>query len=116
MTSSCALGRPDGEVLADRVHNALCETCRVLMSRGITGPFETWKEAIPYACVHGDIERTAGLTVEEGSTKSPRFKRWQPHPHSQNAIPLARGSAPAREDGGAGRASSGLHDRAFLAR
>jgi hypothetical protein len=41
---------PDGEVLCDRVHNAICETCRVLMSRGITGPFESWRAAIPYAC------------------------------------------------------------------
>jgi hypothetical protein len=42
---------PDGEVLCDRVHNAICETCRVLMSRGITGPFESWRAAIPYACM-----------------------------------------------------------------
>jgi hypothetical protein len=92
---------PDGEVLCDRVHNAICETCRVLMSRGITGPFESWRAAIPYACLWGDIERTAGITVEEGSTKS--FRRWEPHPHSQNGISRASGSAPAREDDGNGR-------------
>jgi hypothetical protein len=27
------LGGPHGEILCDRVHNAVCETCRVLMSR-----------------------------------------------------------------------------------
>ena len=59
------LGDPDGGVLADRVHNAICETCRMLMSRGIVGAFETWKEGVPYACMRGDIETTAGLTVKE---------------------------------------------------
>jgi hypothetical protein len=34
------LGGPDGEIVRDGVHNALCETCRVLMARGITGSFE----------------------------------------------------------------------------
>jgi glycosyl hydrolase family 25 len=54
--------------------------CRVLMARGITGPFETRKSGIDYACMRGDIETIAGLTLEESSTKTPRFKRWQPHP------------------------------------
>jgi hypothetical protein len=35
------------------------------MARGITGPFETWKEGIPYECLRGDIEKVAGLTVYE---------------------------------------------------
>jgi hypothetical protein len=65
------VNRPDGRNwytdrgLCDRVHNAICETCRVLMSRGITGPFETWKAGIPYPCMTGDIARTAGVTVHE---------------------------------------------------
>jgi hypothetical protein len=80
----------------------VCETCRVLMSRGVTGPFETWREGIPYACMRGDIERAAELT-EESSAKSPRFKRWEPYPHSQNAISQASGSASAREAGVTGR-------------
>jgi hypothetical protein len=85
------LGGPDGEILCDRVHNAVCETCRVLMSRGITGPFETRKEAVLYACMRGDIERTAGLTVEEGSTKSPQFRRWEPHPTLRMPFPVRAG-------------------------
>jgi hypothetical protein len=97
------LGGPDGEIICDGVHNAVCETCRVLISRAITGPFETWREGIPYACLRGDIERTASLSVEEGSTKSSRFRRWEPHPHSQDALSRARGSAPAREGDVAGR-------------
>jgi hypothetical protein len=73
------------------------------MARGITGPFETWREGVPYACMRGVIETMAGLTLEESSTKTPRFKRWQPHPHSQDAISPARGSAPEREGDVAGR-------------
>ena len=80
-----------------------CETCRVLMSRGITGPFETWKPSVPYACMRDDVERTAELTVEEGKAKSPRFRRWEPYSHAQDAISRARGSASAREDDAAGR-------------
>jgi hypothetical protein len=57
------LGSPDGEILFHGAHNAICEACRVLMSRGIVGPFETRKEGIPYPCLRGDIEKTAGLTV-----------------------------------------------------
>ena len=59
------LGGPDGEVLCDRVHNAISETCRVLMSLGILGTFETWKEDIHHACMQGEIETAAGLTVSE---------------------------------------------------
>jgi hypothetical protein len=57
------LGGPHGEILCDRVHNAICETCRGLMSRGITEAFETWKEGILYPCMTGDIASTAQLEV-----------------------------------------------------
>jgi hypothetical protein len=100
------LGGPAGEIIYDRVHNAVCETCRVLMARGITGSFETWREGVPYACMRGDIERTAGLTVSEpdirGRDCKSRFKRWRPHPSSQNAVLLHSVDAPAREEGVAG--------------
>jgi hypothetical protein len=61
---SCGLrlGCPDGEVLYERVHDAISETCRVFMSHGV-GAFETWKVGIPYPCMTGDIASTAGLTV-----------------------------------------------------
>ena len=62
------LDGPDGELLCDRVHNPVCESARALMARGITGPFETRKPGIDYACMTGDIEKTAGLTIREPST------------------------------------------------
>jgi hypothetical protein len=40
------LGGPDGEVLVAGVHTAVCEACRVLMSRGALGPFETRKPGL----------------------------------------------------------------------
>ena len=73
------------------------------MSRGITGPFETWKPSVPYACMRDDVERTAELTVEEGKAKSPGLGgRREPYSHAQDAIFRARGSASAREDDAAG--------------
>jgi hypothetical protein len=99
------LGGPDGAIICDRVHNAVCETCRVLMSRGITGRFETWKKGVPYACMRGDIGRTAGLAEPDigGRDCQPRFARWRAYPGSQNALPLHSVDAPAREDERVGR-------------
>jgi hypothetical protein len=71
-------GGPDGEVLCDRVHNATSETCRVLMSRGIVGSFETWKVGIGYPCMTGDIASTAELTVREPEDGIVHFARWRP--------------------------------------
>jgi hypothetical protein len=85
------------------VHNAICETCRVLMSRGITGVFETWKEGIGHPCITGDIQRAAGLTVYEPDDGVVHFARWRPF--DQNAVSRSAVSAPAREDDGAGRAA-----------
>jgi hypothetical protein len=56
---------PDGEVLCEQTVSPVCPSCRALMERGITGPFETWKEGMPYACMRGDVEKVAGLTVKE---------------------------------------------------
>ena len=85
------LGGAYGEVLCDRVHNAICETCRVLMSRGIIGSFEAWKVGIQYPCMTGDIASTAGLTVHEPDDGVVHFARWRPF--DQDA--LSRSAVPA---------------------
>jgi hypothetical protein len=72
------LGGRDGEVLCDRVHNPVCTSCRALMARGITGPFETWRQGVAYACLRGDIERTAALTIYEPDNGVVHFARWTP--------------------------------------
>jgi hypothetical protein len=88
------------------VHNAICETCRVLMSRGIVGRFETWKPGIDHPCMSGDIASTAGLTVHEPDDGVVHFAKWRPL--DQNALSRSAGSAPARESdrtGGGGVAA-----------
>jgi hypothetical protein len=94
------LGGPDGEIIGDRVHNAVCETGRVLMSRGITGGFETWKKGVPYACMRGDIGKASGLTVVERDRGAAAFERWQP---LQHALSPSVGAPSERADGFTGR-------------
>jgi hypothetical protein len=65
-----------------------------------TGPFETWKQGIPYACL-GDIARTAELTVHEPDDGVVHFARWRPL--NQDALSGSAVPAPAREDDRAGR-------------
>ena len=95
------LGGREGEILSDRVHNALCESCRVLMSRGVTGRFETWKPGIGQPCMTGDIERAAGLTVLEPDHGMVHFAKWRPF--DQNAVSRSAVPSPAREDDAAER-------------
>ena len=76
--------------------NAVCETCRLLMSRGIVGTFETWKPGIDHPCMSGDITSTAGLTVHEPDDGVVHFARWRPF--DQNAVSRSAVPAPAREE------------------
>src|SRR5690349_9251143 len=68
------LGGPEGQVLVSRTTTPSTTSCRALLVLGILGPFETWREGAVYAQLQGDIEKVAGLVVEENST--PRFKKW----------------------------------------
>jgi hypothetical protein len=108
------LGGPNGEILVQGVHNAVFEACRALMSRGIVGAFETWKPSLPYPCLRGDIEQTAGLTVyEPDDVKDSRpihFRPWRPFDVEaltgvacQDAHCGGTGLAPAREEDRVGR-------------
>jgi hypothetical protein len=95
------LGGPDSEILVQGVHNAICEACRVLMSRGIIGSFETRTPGIDYPSVTGDIEKMAGLTVYEPDDGVVHFARWRPF--GQDAVSLSAVPLPARaEDGWVG--------------
>jgi hypothetical protein len=95
------LGGPDGQILCDRVHNAVCESRRVLLSRGIFGAFETWKAGISYPCMGGDIARTAELTVHEPDDGVVHFARRRPF--DRDAFSRSTVPAPAREDEAADR-------------
>src|SRR5262245_66136597 len=59
------LGGPQGDVLVERTTNPVVASCRALMARGITGPFETRKPGFDYPCMRGDIEKAAGLAIRE---------------------------------------------------
>ena len=96
------LGGPDGPVLVDRSCAPCCPSCRALLGRGITGRFEAWREGATHPHLTGDIEQTAGLTVEESQTVSARFRRWRPYA-DEHAVSLGNGSAPASAKAVAGR-------------
>jgi hypothetical protein len=51
----------------------------------------------------GGTAVAAGLAIEEGNTTAARFKRWQPHPGSHDAVSSGSGRAPAREGDEVGR-------------
>ena len=48
---------------------------RVLKARGLKGRIEMWDNVLPYCRVHTDIEKAAGLTIEEGE-RQPRLRRY----------------------------------------
>jgi hypothetical protein len=98
------LGDPEGEILCDRVNSPVCESCRVLMSRGIVGPFETFKVGIAYSRMTGDIVTTAGLTVQEPDDGVVHFAKWRPF--DQNAVSRSAVPAPGREEDEAGRGTA----------
>jgi hypothetical protein len=78
-----ASGRWDGEVLlCQQTISPACSSCRVLLARGITGPVETWREGVPSACMRGDVEKVAGLTVKEPDRGAIAFARWNAFPSS----------------------------------
>jgi hypothetical protein len=106
------LGGPEGEFICDGVQNAVCETCRVLMSRGITGPFETWKEAVRYPCMREDIASTAELTVHEPDDGVVHFAKWRPF--AQNAVSRSAVLAPALEKDVAGTGRTSRYERLSL--
>ena len=76
------LDGPDGEVLCQQTISPACSSCRVLLTREITGPFETWREGVPYARMRGDVEEVAGLTFKEPDRGLVAFARWNAFPSS----------------------------------
>jgi hypothetical protein len=69
-------------VLCQQTISPACSSCRVLLARGITGPFETWREGVAYACRRGEIEKASDLTVKEPDRGAIAFARWNAFPSS----------------------------------
>lgn len=52
---------------------------RVLKGRGMSGRLEMWDTVLSYCRYHTDIEKAAGLTIEEGDSL-PRLRKYRVHP------------------------------------
>jgi hypothetical protein len=91
------LGAADGGVLLANCRLPLLDGARALIQRGITGRFELWSADLPYTRMHGDIEKCAGLTVEENNKTSARFRKWQPDLRPRDGVSCVRIHAPERE-------------------
>jgi hypothetical protein len=72
---------------------------RVLKARGLTGRLEMWDTAVPFCRFNTDIDKAAGLTIEEGDSP-PRFREYRVYPggDTQNGN-FASGSIPVAHTG-----------------
>jgi hypothetical protein len=66
-------------ILIENTTNPEYEACRALLSKGITGRLETWRKDKPYPCMILDIEKAAGLTIQETDKHGPRLVSWRPY-------------------------------------
>jgi hypothetical protein len=109
-----------GEILAEGRRNPIFDACRALLARGITGRLEVWRRGKPSADMQLDIERGAGLAIEESDKKSIRLRRWVPMPLSRARGETTAVSLAADTDGEEGKKGqkkgSGTSTRCTLAR
>jgi len=67
----------EGRVLLTGSRTPAFDAARTLLGEGATGRLEIWRVSAAYPAVILDIERAAGLTVEESATVSPTTRKWQ---------------------------------------
>src|SRR5262245_53127411 len=88
------------QVLGTRASQVLsCSPRQSQMS--VRGKLQTWRRDNHHWDMQLDIERGAGLTVEENEQHGPKIVRWSPHP--QTAVLSSAARAPAAELQLAGR-------------
>jgi hypothetical protein len=80
----------NGSVLIEDTWNPEYDACRVLLTNGITGKLETWRQDRRAPSMRLDIEKSATLTVEEGQQVGPRFRRWAAHPEHAGHEAISR--------------------------
>src|SRR5262249_18906929 len=85
----------DGAVLLEDTWNPEFEACRALLARGIKGKLQTWRRGRQHWDMQLDIERGAGLTVEENERHGRKIVRWRPR--LQDGVSWSAGRAPAAE-------------------
>ncbi len=72
---------------------------RVLKARGRTGRLEMWDTFLPYCRFHTDIDRAAGMTIEEGDGQArPRKYRFYLGGDAQDGD-FASGGTPVAQTG-----------------
>ncbi len=69
------------------------------MARGLSGRLEMWDRVLPYCRFHTDIDKAAGLTIEEGDGL-PRLRkcRFYPGGDAQDGD-FASGGTPVAQTG-----------------
>ena len=65
----------EGRVIVIGSTEPCLAAARVLKASGLTGKLEMWDSVLPYCRFHTDIEKAAGLTIEEGE-RQPRLRRY----------------------------------------
>jgi len=79
-----------GEVLIEGTWNPEFEACRALLAMGVRGNLQTWRRGKQHWDLQVDIERGAGLTVEESENHGPKIVRWRPRPQDVVLAPGGR--------------------------
>ena len=64
----------DGQVIVIGSTEPCLAAARVLKARGLSGRLELWDAVLPYCRFHTDIDKAAGLTIEEGDSL-PRLRK-----------------------------------------
>lgn len=68
-----------GEVIVIGSTEPCLDSARILKARGLSGKIEMWDAVLPYCRFHTDIDKAAGLTIEEGDSL-PRLRKYRAHP------------------------------------
>jgi hypothetical protein len=64
------------EVIVEGSRTPALDACRVLLGRGLVGTLEMWHANGCYPALRVDIEKGAGLTVEDGD-RGVAFRRYR---------------------------------------
>ena len=69
----------EGQVIVVGSTEPCLAAARVLKARGLSGRLEMWDTVLPYCRFHTDIDKAAGLTIEEGDGL-PRLRKYRAYP------------------------------------
>lgn len=68
------------ETLIERSKMPFYDGARALLAKGLTGPFEMWDHARPYARMRGIIKKAALKEIREDREKGPLVVSYRPNP------------------------------------